>query len=129
MLFHAIWHSEMVALGFTLCNYLPFPHAIGYTKITLQKQVITYTSGGSIVHGSLMGHTISLGGKGLVTPQLSWGAEAAILSVHSTIRPNKLNSQFIVTTSSNFHEGGRSLLIINFWLLNLRSLGVASLSK
>ena len=32
-------------------------------------------------------------------------------------RPNKLNSQFIVTTSSNFHEGGRSLFIINFWLL------------
>ena len=30
------------------------------------------------------------------------------------IRPNKLNSQFIVTTSSNFHEGGRSLFIIHY---------------
>ena len=41
--------SEMVALGFTLCNYLPFPHAIGYTKITLKKHVITYTNAGDIV--------------------------------------------------------------------------------
>ena len=31
------------------------------------------------------------------------------------IRPNKLNSQFIVTTqSSNFHEGGRSLFIVHY---------------